>query len=958
MPSFDFSATTSTAAHAAAALLTGEQSTFLTFSMGVFPADLFVVAGFTGREGISELYSFEIDLLTDLNEEAILAMSAGVLRQPACLRIAIPGMSPRSVHGVVARFTVVGVAPAQDQVRLRVTVVPSLWLAGHRVQSRIFQEHRVDEIVEMVLAEWKITASWRLKEKLSYRTYCTQYRETDLAFIQRLLAEEGVFFFFEQPAFGLEEMLGAAGGVVHGAVALAGSAAQAIGGAAGAAVGDVVDMSTRMSAECVVFTDHVEAYPGVLDGSIEQGAAAGVMAVVGTSSLGGQIVEALQPSPSLTFDPRTDEPREDCVYVFSPADQALMESTLLGDYDFRRPMYNIRAGASTAANAGETLQATAEASAKATIHASLDPTKGLSVGGALNQLTATAAANVPSLQRAQRFRFYNHDDLPEDESHWENVEADKSRARRVLEQLRREAHAGQGRSWCHRLEAGRRFRLEGHPVGWFNAEHVITRIIHHFDRDLDPATGQKRGDGSARAVYFNEFSTVPASVRFRPEVPVRPARQVMETAVTVGPPGEEIHVDRYGRIKVQFHWDLNGTYSDRSSCWIRVMQGWAGAGFGTQFIPRVGMEVLVTFLNGNPDRPLVVGCVPNEIHPLPFDLPEDKTRSGVRTRSSPGGGGGQNELSFEDRTGQEQIYIHAERDLDSDIKRNQTHRVHVDEFRSVGHDQNIEVAHDQIVRVGNDRYDTVVGEAIRRVEKNDTSTVVGNAVEGFMSDRNTFVQGRDRREVHDRVDEVMKDDLTFRVEGCFTTIVGKHDAKRSATLHVEGTSMLSSLDATEIVSEKRIVLRCGDSQVLIGPKSIEIQSPTIVLKATDTTVRASEGKFRLEAKKAAVVKSPKTRLQGEGARMLLTKEALLDGQKVKLYCGSDQDDETVKEETKPPTIVKLNDPESGKPLPNQRFLISQADGTEISGVGDSEGKAVLDLEQDGKLTFLDVTEVT
>lgn len=940
MTSFDFSATTSAAAHAAASLLTGEPSTFLTFSMGFFPADLFVVTGFTGHEGISELYSFEIDLLTDLNEEAILAMSAGVLRQPACLRLAVPGMSPRSVHGVIARFAVADVAPAQDRVRLRVTLVPALWLASQRVQSRIFQNHRVDEIVAMVLAEWKIAASWRLKEKLTHRTYCTQYRETDLAFIQRLLAEEGVFYFFQQPAFGLADMLGAAGGVAHGAMALGGNVAQGIGGATADAVGAVADLSTPLSSECIVFTDHVEAYPGVVDGSIEHGVTAGATALVG---------------PSLIFDSRTDEPREDCVYVFSPADQAQVESTLLGDYDFRRPMCNIRAGASTAANVGDTSQVTAEASVMATVHAGLAPRKAMG-RRALNQLTATAAANVPSLQRPQRFRFYTHDDLPEDESHWEKVEADKARARVVLEQLRREAHAGQGRSWCHRLEAGRRFRLEGHPLGWFNAEHVVTRITHHFDRDGDQAPGQKRADGSSRSVYFNEFCSVPASVRFRPEVPVRPSRQVMETAVTVGPPGEEIHVDHYGRIKVQFHWDLNGVYSDRSSCWIRVMQGWAGPGFGTQFIPRVGMEVLVTFLNGNPDRPLVVGCVPNEIHPLPFDLPEDKTRSGVRTRSSPGGGG-QNELSFEDRTGHEQIYIHAERDLDSDIERNQTHKVHVDEFRHVGHDQSIEVIHDQIVRVGHDRYDTVMGEAIRRVEKNDTSTVVGNAVEGFMGDRATFVQGRDRREVHGRVDEVMKDDLTFRVEGCFTTTVGKHDAKRSATLHVEGTTQLSSSDATEIVSEKRLVLRCGESQMLIGPKSIEIQSPTIVLKAADTTVRAAEGKFRLEAKKSAVVKASKTRMEGEGARMLLTKEALLDGQKVKLNCGSDKDDETFKEETKPPTVVCLTDPVTGKPLPHQRFLITQADGTEASGVGDSEGKAVLELDKDGTLTFLDVRDV-
>src|SRR5262249_44782585 len=148
-------------------------------------------------------------------------------------------------------------------------------------------------------------------------------------------------------------------------------------------------------------------------------------------------------------------------------------------------------------------------------------------------------------------------------------------------------------------------------------------------------------------------------------------RQVAETAVVVGPePGaaltpelasaRNIYTDAHGRIKVQFHWDLEGRRDDKSSCWLRVSQPWAGAGWGAQFMPRIGMEVVVTYLGGDLDRPLVTGCVYNATHTPPFALPENATRSGLRTQSVPSGHGA-NELWFEDGDGREQVYLHAQR---------------------------------------------------------------------------------------------------------------------------------------------------------------------------------------------------------------------------------------------------------------------------------------------------------
>ncbi|MCU7262609.1 type VI secretion system tip protein TssI/VgrG, partial [Pseudomonas koreensis] len=152
--------------------------------------------------------------------------------------------------------------------------------------------------------------------------------------------------------------------------------------------------------------------------------------------------------------------------------------------------------------------------------------------------------------------------------------------------------------------------------------------------------------------------------------------------IVTGPAGEEIHCDQYGRIKVQFHWDRDGQANDQTTCWLRVASGWAGSAYGGIAIPRIGMEVLVTFLEGDPDQPLVTGCLYHKENVVPYDLPANKTRSTFKTLSSPGGKG-YNELRIEDRKGAEQIYLHAQRDWDENIE------------------------HDQKIRIGNERHDTV-----------------------------------------------------------------------------------------------------------------------------------------------------------------------------------------------------------------------------------------------------------
>ncbi|WP_240924509.1 type VI secretion system tip protein TssI/VgrG, partial [Metapseudomonas otitidis] len=185
--------------------------------------------------------------------------------------------------------------------------------------------------------------------------------------------------------------------------------------------------------------------------------------------------------------------------------------------------------------------------------------------------------------------------------------------------------------------------------------------------------------------YRNRFQAIPWDVPARPDLK-HPKPRILgsQTAVVTGPPGEEIHCDRHGRIKVQFHWDREGQANEHTSCWLRVASTWAGNAYGAIAIPRIGMEAIITFLEGDPDQPLVTGCLFNGKHRPPYELPAHKTRTLFKTDSSPGGGG-YNELRIEDKKGQEQIYLHAQRDWDENIE------------------------HDQKIRVGHQRHDRVEG---------------------------------------------------------------------------------------------------------------------------------------------------------------------------------------------------------------------------------------------------------
>ena len=265
-------------------------------------------------------------------------------------------------------------------------------------------------------------------------------------------------------------------------------------------------------------------------------------------------------------------------------------------------------------------------------------------------------------------------------------ERGKHLSQRALERHRHDFEQAHGDGDQPLLVSGHFLALTEHPRASWNDLWLLTEIHHEGKQPQvleESVTSHTEVRDGFQQGYRNRFTATPWTVLYRPALN-HPKPRILgsQSAVVTGPPGEEIHCDEYGRIKVQFFWDREGQADDKTSCWLRVSSSWAGDRYGGIAIPRVGMEVLITFLEGDPDQPLVTGCLYHAEHVVPYDLPANKTRSLFKTLSSPGGGG-YNELRIEDKKGAEQIYIHAERDWDENIE------------------------HDQKIRIGNERHDTV-----------------------------------------------------------------------------------------------------------------------------------------------------------------------------------------------------------------------------------------------------------
>ena len=383
------------------------------------------------------------------------------------------------------------------------------------------------------------------------------------------------------------------------------------------------------------------------------------------------------------------------------------------------------------------------------------------------------------------------------------------------------------------LSPGVTFDLDNALRDELNRKYLVIQVSHHGVRPGNSRKGTFAAE-VGEVTYTNTFKCVASDVLYRLATPPRRFVQTMQTATVVG--DEDISTDVHGRIKVQFHWARvdastakKGKSDIKSSCWVRVAQSSAGIGFGHVFIPRKGQEVVVTFLEGDPDKPLVIGSVYNAINKTPYELDAQKTRSVIRTRSTPNSDG-YNEISFEDNSDKEQLYIQAQKDMKELVKNN--HDVHIQNDESYSVDQN------QTLTVG--------GKRTHTVKKDEAITIEGN--------QSIIIQGKGQSPVHSTV-----------------TVTGKHTFDASDTIKIQApTSITLQCGGSTIVMEpKKITLTAGDGAVLVLDANLESTAKPGGHFKIDADLEGSSangGGFKVDANVAAQsAKASQLKLDGDAA---------------------------------------------------------------------------------------------
>jgi type VI secretion system secreted protein VgrG len=332
---------------------------------------------------------------------------------------------------------------------------------------------------------------------------------------------------------------------------------------------------------------------------------------------------------------------------------------------------------------------------------------------------------------------------------------------------------------------GGKFTLTRHPdAAEVGQSYAITFIEHTASR---------------REGYRNRFEAIPAATIFRPplETP-RPRIHGIQTALVVGPEGEEVWPDKYGRIKVLFHWDRLGKGDDTSSCWIRCAQSWTGSGWGTLFIPRVGQEVVVTFLEGDPDQPLITGTVCNATQMPAYTLPDNKTRTYIKTRSSKEGGAAEsNELRFEDLKGSEEIYFHAQKDYNRVVENNDS--LTVGSSKADDGSQTITIYKDQTLTIETGKQTVQIKQGDRSVtidQGNDSLTISqGNLSIGITAGSGTIEAGQT---------------ITLKVGGSSVEVSQQGITIKGPMVSVQGTAQVEvQAPSTQVSGSATLVLSGG-----------------------------------------------------------------------------------------------------------------------------------------------------
>jgi type VI secretion system secreted protein VgrG len=553
--------------------------------------DALLLAGFSGREAISRLFSFQLDLLSEKGSIDF----ASIIGKKVTIRVTQSDKTERYFNGIVSHFAQSGADTRFT--RYQMQVVPWTWLLTRYADCKIFHNKTVQEIVEQVFKDRGLTDyTIRLNGSYSPIEYCVQYRETDFNFISRLMEQNGIFYFFQH----------------------------------------------QEESHTMVIADSASAHkpcPG--------------QETAGYNLVSGGIDE------------------EDVIHSWNLEQELRSGKYTLNDYNFKTPSANLIA-------------------------------------------TEPSVIDVGGNSGFELFDYPGEYAVRGDGTAFAKIRMQEEEASHLV------AH---GSSVCRAFTSGYKFSLKDHYQDTINVSYVLTEVQH----SASVAETYTMSSGGGGESYSNDFTCIPETVLFRPaRLTPKPFVQGPQTAVVVGKSdasdgggsGEEIWVDKYGRVIVLFPWDRVNKYS----CWVRVSQDWAGQSWGGITIPRVGQEVLVSFLEGDPDRPIITGRVYNADQTVPYTLPDYQTRSTFKTRSSKGGGADNyNELRFEDKKGDEQVFLRGEKDFDTRMKN--------DIREWAGNNRSLIVTQDQMEKAGGDLHSQVTGNVNQKVGQNLSLQVGQNLYE-------------------------------------------------------------------------------------------------------------------------------------------------------------------------------------------------------------------------------------
>jgi type VI secretion system secreted protein VgrG len=689
------------------------------------------VVRFEGSEGLSELFQLDVLLVGDVAHPVEID---AVLGKDALFTLQLEH-GPRYLHGVVVRFQQ---ADAQGRsLGYVATLAPRVHRLQLRHDCRIFQpadgaSMTVTDILSLVLQSASLTAAkdYRLALRDSYspRDYCAQYRESDWAFLSRLMEEEGIHYFFEH----------------------------------------------HEDKHVLVLADSSAAHDVLPGGAVRFHPRTGALT-------GGEHVDRFHLAGSLRSGKQT-----------------------LRDYNFEKPR---------------------------------DPLE--------SSATAASGADVEIGEESDKKIYEEIYDYP---GAYTLAAHGGPRAKRWLQEQQVRRKRGEGTSRCPRLLPGAVFELREHPLDAMNRKYLITRVEH--SGYVPELVGQPGDDEPS---YENRFVAIPDDVPFRaPRITPRPVIAGAQTATVLCPSGEDVEPDQYGRVKVRFPWDRE----HKSSAWVRVGQVWAGAGFGAMFLPRKDQEVLVEFLEGDPDRPVIVGSLYHVTNVTPYPLPAEKTKSTLKSRSSPGGGGF-NELRFEDKKDSEELYLHAQKDLTVEVLNDEKATVGHDQAVTVKNDRRLDVTANEAVTIGKSRTDKVGGDETLTVDKDESETIKGGKTVKVAADLTENVDGNTSRAVgKDRTEHVLGKSVE-RVDGDATLL---YKSKVTTTIEA-GQSEDIKLEKAVTVGEK-MTLTCGSATVTVQKDgTISIAGGTVSITATGA-VTVKGGSLQVEASGAVTVKGGNVVVQG------------------------------------------------------------------------------------------------